>query len=108
MRYVAGGDVRSLIRREGPLSPAHMAAIISPVASALDQAHAAGLVHRDVKPENMLLDVRQGRPSHVYLADFGISRQMLSPGTLTQTGTFLGTTDYCAPEQIQGLPVDGR
>jgi serine/threonine-protein kinase len=108
MRYVAGGDVRSLVRRDGPLSPARMAAIVSPVASALDGAHAAGLVHRDVKPANMLLDVRQGRPDHVYLGDFGISKQMLSAAGLTGTGSFLGTADYCAPEQIQGLPVDGR
>ena len=108
MRYVAGGDVRSLVRRDGPLSPARMAAIVSPVASALDGAHAAGLVHRDVKPANMLLDVRQGRPDHVYLGDFGISRQMLSAAGLTETGSFLGTADYCAPEQIRGLPVDGR
>jgi serine/threonine-protein kinase len=108
MRYVAGGNVRSLVRRDGPLSPARMAAIVSPVASALDEAHAAGVVHRDVKPANMLLDVRQGRPDHVYLGDFGISRQMLSAAGLTETGSFLGTADYCAPEQIQGLPVDGR
>ena len=90
MRYVAGGDVRSLVRRDGPLSPARMAAIVSPVASALDGAHAAGLVHRDVKPANMLLDVRQGRPDHVYLGDFGISRQMLSAAGLTGTGQLSG------------------
>jgi serine/threonine-protein kinase len=108
MRYVAGGDVRSMIQRDGPLSPARMAAIISPVASALDAAHASGVVHRDVKPANMLLDVRQGRPDHVYLADFGISRQVLSAAGLTGTGQFLGTSDYCAPEQIQGMAVDGR
>jgi serine/threonine-protein kinase len=108
MRYVVGGDVQALVRRDGPLSPARMAAIVSPVASALDAAHAAGLVHRDVKPANMLLDVRQGRPGHVYLADFGISRHILSAAALTKTGSFLGTADYCAPEQIKGLPVDGR
>jgi serine/threonine protein kinase len=108
MRYVAGGDARSLVRRGGPLSPARMAAIVSPVASALDAAHAIGLVHRDVKPANMLLDVRQGRPDHVYLADFGISRHVQSTPGLTGTGQFLGTADYCAPEQIQGASVDGR
>jgi Protein kinase domain len=108
MRYVAGGDARSLVRRGGPLSPARMAAIVSPVALALDAAHAVGLVHRDVKPANMLLDVRQGRPDHVYLADFGISRHVQSTSGLTGTGQFLGTADYCAPEQIQGAAVDGR
>jgi outer membrane protein assembly factor BamB len=107
MRFVPGGDVRSLARRSGPLSPAQVAAIISPVASALDSAHAAGLVHRDVKPANMLLDVRPGRPDHVYLSDFGLSKGMMSVG-LTGSGHFLGTPGYSAPEQIQGLPVDGR
>jgi serine/threonine-protein kinase len=107
MRYVAGGDVRTLLRRAGPLPPSQAAAIISPVASALDSAHAAGLVHRDVKPANMLLDVRPGRPDHVYLSDFGLSKGVLSLG-LTRSGHFLGTPGYSAPEQIRGLPVDGR
>ena len=74
MRYVSGGDVRGLLRREGPLAPGRVAAIISPVACALDAAHAAGLVHRDVKPANMLIDARPGRPDHVYLSDFGLAR----------------------------------
>jgi len=108
MRYVAGGDVHALLYREGPLPPDQVAAIISPVASALDAAHAAGLVHRDVKPTNMLLDARPGRPDHVYLADFGLSRAMLSSATLTGLGMFLGTPDYVAPEQIEGKPVTGR
>jgi serine/threonine protein kinase/outer membrane protein assembly factor BamB len=107
MRYVSGGDVRTLLRRAGPLSPDRAAAIISPVAAALDSAHAAGLVHRDVKPANMLLDARPGRPEHVYLSDFGLSKGTLSVG-LTGTGHFLGTPGYSAPEQIQGRPVDGR
>jgi serine/threonine-protein kinase len=107
MRYVPGGDVRTLLRRSGPLSPARAAAIISPVASALDAAHAAGLVHRDVKPANMLVDVRPGRPDHVYLSDFGLSKGTLSAG-LTGSGQFLGTPGYSAPEQIRGRPVDGR
>ena len=107
MRFVAGGDVQSLVRREGPQSPTRVAAIVSPVASALDAAHAAGLVHRDVKPANMLLNVGEGRPDHVYLADFGISRHTYTAG-LTETGQFLGTADYCSPEQIRGTAVDGR
>ena len=108
MRYVDGGDAQSLVQRDGLLSAARTAAIVSPVASALDAAHAAGLVHRDVKPANILLDIRQGRPDHVYLADFGISRRTQSLGRLTGTGQFLGTLDYAAPEQIQGGKVDGR
>jgi len=108
MRYVPGSDVRTLLRREGPLSGARTAAIISPVASALDAAHAAGLVHRDVKPANMLVDARPGRPDHVYLSDFGLSKGTLSSVGLTGTGQFLGTLDYISPEQIEGKPVDGR
>lgn len=107
MRLVAGGDVRTLLQRQGPLLPAQTAAIISPVASALDAAHGAGLVHRDVKPANMLLDRRPGRPDHVYLSDFGLSRDALSSAGLTG-GEFLGTPNYTAPEQIQGLSADGR
>jgi hypothetical protein len=108
MRYVAGGDVHALLYREGPLPPDRVAAIISPVASALDAAHVAGLVHRDVKPTNMLLDVRPERPDHVYLSDFGLSRGMLSSASLTGLGQFLGTPDYVAPEQIEGKPATGQ
>jgi DNA-binding beta-propeller fold protein YncE len=110
MRYVRDGDVRTLLDREGPLSPARTTEIISQVASALDNAHLHGLVHRDVKPANMLLGVLAGpdRPDHVYLSDFGLSKQSLAPSGLTSTGQFLGTLDYVAPEQIEGRTVDGR
>jgi len=108
MRYVPGGDVRTLLFREGPLPPDRVAAIVSPVASALDAAHASGLVHRDVKPANMLLDSAPGRPDHLYLSDFGLSKGAANSVGLTGTGLFLGTVDYAAPEQIEGRPVDGR
>ncbi len=119
MRYVQGGDVRSLLQRLGPLPAAHACGIIGQVASALDTAHAHGLIHRDVKPANMLLDTGGAvagaapRPAaaeqseHVYLSDFGISKQTVSTA-FTATGQFVGTLDYVAPEQIEGRAVDGR
>ena len=109
MRYVPGRDVRTIIHHDGPLLPGRAAAVISQVASALDAAHAAGLVHRDVKPANMLVDARPNRPDHVYLSDFGLSKKTLTTSAgLTGTGQFLGTLEYVAPEQIEGKPADGR
>jgi serine/threonine-protein kinase len=108
MRFVPGDTLHGVIRTSGALSPRRAAGFISPVASALDAAHAAGLVHRDVKPGNILVDARRGGPEHPYLTDFGIARAMLSAGTLTVAGQFLGTPDYAAPEQVDGQPVDGR
>jgi serine/threonine protein kinase len=110
MRYVGGGDVRTLLGRTGPMDAARACGIVGQVASALDAAHASGLVHRDVKPANMLLGVvaGSGHPDHVYLSDFGLSKQALSTVGLTMAGQFLGTLDYIAPEQIEGRPVDGR
>jgi serine/threonine protein kinase len=108
MRFVPGGDLRQVLTREGALAPARAAEFISPVASALDAAHAAGLVHRDIKPANILVDAKAGRPDHVYLSDFGVSKGAVSSVGLTGTGQFLGTPDYSAPEQIQGRAVDGR
>ncbi len=104
MRYVAGGDLRALLQREGPLPPSRAAFLLSPLASALDAGHAAGLVHRDVKPANILIDTSPGRPDHLYLSDFGLAKGNAMTG-LTGTGQFLGTLDYCAPEQIGGKPA---
>ena len=110
MRYVGGGDIGTLIRRLGRLGAARTGSIISQVGSALDAAHAAGLVHRDVKPANMLLAAAAGGgyPDHVYLSDFGLSKQVLATAGPTITGQSLGTLDYMAPEQIEARPVDGR
>jgi tRNA A-37 threonylcarbamoyl transferase component Bud32 len=109
MRYIPDGDVRSLIDRVGPLPPARACALVAQAASALDAAHARGLVHRDVKPTNMLLEIspRTSRPDHLYLSDFGLAKPSAASG-LTATGQFFGTVDYVAPEQIQGEPLDGR
>lgn len=110
MRYVRGGDVRSQIDRYGPLPIGQVTELVAQVASALDAAHAAGLVHRDVKPANMLLErsPAEMRRDHVYLSDFGLSKTSSQVSGLTATGQFLGTLDYIAPEQIRAQPVDGR
>jgi serine/threonine-protein kinase len=110
MRYVAGRDVRGLIERNGQLRPSRVVSIVTQIASALDAAHAHGLVHRDVKPANMLLGaVASGSaPDHVYLSDFGLSKMSVAAVSLTGTGQFLGTLDYMAPEQVEGRPIDGR
>ena len=109
-RFVAGGDLSRLQRTAGgPLPPAQVADVISQVASALDAAHAIGLVHRDVKPGNILIEQIPGRPDHAYLSDFGLSKSTTTDATgLTVAGRFMGTPDYCAPEQITGAEVDGR
>ena len=107
MRFVQGGDLRHVLDREGALPLERAAGFISPVASALDAAHRAGLVHRDVKPGNILIDAGEDRPDHVYLSDFGVAKAVSSAG-LTGPGFFVGTPDYAAPEQIQGRSVDGR
>jgi YVTN family beta-propeller protein len=103
MRYVKGADLRAVLRREGALPPARAIEIISQVAGALDGAHAKGLVHRDVKPSNVLIDER----GHCYLADFGLTQSVSDRGQATD-GSLLGTLDYVAPEQIRGDEVDGR
>ncbi|MFI1715285.1 serine/threonine-protein kinase [Streptomyces sp. NPDC053513] len=110
MRYVAGQDLVALLDREGPLPPVKAGRIAVQVASALDAAHAHDLVHRDVKPGNIL--VAEGtdgdHPEHVYLTDFGLTKKSLSLTGFTTVGEFVGTLDYVAPEQISGKPVDGR
>ena len=95
MRWVAGTDLHKLLRAEGRLDPLRAALIVNQVAGALDAAHAAGLIHRDVKPANVLLS-----GEHAYLADFGLTRFAGADSNLTTAGHFLGTVDYMAPEQF--------
>jgi hypothetical protein len=103
MRYVPGTDLHRLLKHEGPLAPERAAGIVAQVASALDAAHAAGLVHRDVKPANVLI-----AGEHAYLGDFGLTRMLSSEEQLTETGQWLGTTDFSSPEQLQGERIDAR
>ena len=102
MRFVEGSDLRTILQREEKLSPERTLAVLAQVADALDAAHRRALVHRDVKPANVLLD----EDGHAYLTDFGITKQV--GGDSTDTGRVVGTLDYLAPEQIRGDPVDGR
>jgi len=103
MEYVDGSTLSSLLR-QGPMSAAQAAAIGADVAAALEFAHRRGVIHRDVKPGNVLID-NNGR---VRVADFGIARANGADGDLTQTGSVMGTATYFSPEQAQGLPVDAR
>ncbi|HET7745173.1 MAG TPA: serine/threonine-protein kinase [Gaiellaceae bacterium] len=104
MRYVPGRSLYALLEERGPLPVEHVVAIAEHIGGALDAAHGAGLLHRDVKPANILVTEPGG---HLYLCDFGLAKRTSSRGA-TQTGSFFGTVDYAAPEQIQGLPLDGR
>lgn len=103
MQYVAGTDLASVLELEGPLDLVRTASILAQVASALDAAHSRGLVHRDVKPANILLDVHRA-----YLGDFGLTKRFDATGGFTGAGQLVGTVDYLAPEQIEGAKVDGR
>jgi ABC-type transport system substrate-binding protein len=103
MEWVDGVDLRSLLRRDGPLEPERAVALIADVAAALDVAHAAGLVHRDVKPANILVAGDQAQ-----LCDFGLAKHTASAESLTGERMLVGTVAYIAPEQIEGAGVDGR
>jgi DNA-binding beta-propeller fold protein YncE/predicted Ser/Thr protein kinase len=104
MRYVEGSDLRTLVRAEGRLDPQRAAYIVSQVARALDAAHARGIVHRDVKPANVLL----GANDHAYLTDFGLTKRVTSHTGSTHDGGWVGTLGYVAPEQIRGERLDAR
>jgi streptogramin lyase len=110
MRYVRGSDLRSLLDERGPLELPDVVRALDQIGDALDAAHAEGLVHRDVKPANVLLApaTPPSRIGHLYLADFGLTKKSLSGSGVTKSGAFVGTLDYVAPEQIRSEPVDGR
>src|SRR4051794_15896633 len=103
MRYVDGTDLARLLAGGARLEPERAARLIAQVADALDAAHERGIVHRDVKPANVLLD-----GEHALLTDFGLMKNLLSDTQVTQTGSFIGTFDYAAPEQLREAGVDAR
>ena len=107
MRYVPGTDLHALVKRGGKLPASRAAAIVAQVASALDVAHAAGLVHRDVKPANVLL-AGDGAGDHAYLSDFGLARSLDPDEPLTESGSWIGTVDFASPEQLGGERLDAR
>jgi YVTN family beta-propeller protein len=107
MRYVEGSDLRRVLQAEGRLEPRRALRLCADVADALDVAHERGLVHRDVKPSNVLIAVQRGK-EHYYLADFGLTQSASGARATAASTHLLGTPDYVAPEQIRGEHVDGR
>jgi YVTN family beta-propeller protein len=107
MDLIEGSDLRGVINREGRVEPDRAVAIIAQVASALDAAHARGLVHRDIKPGNILIERRDGE-EHAYLTDFGLTKRIEASTDITASGGFVGSLDYVGPEQIRGERVDAR
>jgi hypothetical protein len=110
MDYVAGTDAARLLREVHPsgMPLAGVTAIITAVASALDYAHHRGMLHRDVKPANILLTDPDGQAQRIYLADFGVARHINDSAGLTAENTTVGTVAYAAPEQLKAEPIDGR
>src|SRR5271157_1808211 len=103
MEYIEGQDLRSLVKKEGKPTPQRAVEILQQVCLALEAAHSEGVVHRDLKPQNIMID-KQGK---VYVMDFGIARSVGSEG-MTMTGALVGTPEYVSPEQVKGEDVDGR
>ena len=107
MDYVTGTDLRQVLLKDGAIEPTRAVDLLEQFASALDAAHRRGLVHRDVKPANILITVRDGE-EHAYLTDFGLAKKFDTATGLTAKGLLVGTVDYMAPEQITGAHTDAR
>jgi len=103
MEFVEGRDLRAVLRERGKLPPDETVRVIAQICRALESAHAAGVVHRDLKPQNIMLDGKD----RVYVMDFGIAHSLETPG-MTQTGVLMGTPEYMSPEQAKGIKVDAR
>src|ERR1700704_3598477 len=107
MDYVTGTDLREILLKQGAIEPNRAVDLLEQFASALDAAHRRGLVHRDVKPANILITVKDGE-EHAYLTDFGLAKKFDTASGLTAKGSVVGTVDYMAPEQITGTRTDAR
>jgi hypothetical protein len=107
MRLIRDKDLAAIIAEEHRLEPVRIARLVDQIGDALDAAHEMGLVHRDVKPANILVE-RHRRGEHAYLTDFGLTKALGSTTGVTSTGVVVGTVDYMAPEQLEGGPLDAR
>src|SRR5437764_56487 len=107
MDFIYGSDLRELLTKSGALDPTRAVELLDQLASALDAAHRRGLVHRDVKPANIMITVRDGE-EHGYLTDFGVAKRYDVASDLTAKGAVVGTVDYMSPEQISGGEIDAR
>jgi serine/threonine protein kinase len=107
MDFIDGTDLREVLSNTGAIEPSRAVELLEQLAAALDAAHRRGLVHRDVKPANVLITVQDGE-EHAYLTDFGVAKRYDSIAELTAHGAVLGTVDYMSPEQITGSRIDAR
>ncbi|MFT4089020.1 MAG: serine/threonine-protein kinase, partial [Gordonia sp. (in: high G+C Gram-positive bacteria)] len=108
MKYIPGADAEALIKQYGPMAPNDAADVIAAVADALDYSYTKGLLHRDVKPANILIDSTEAPRRKVYLTDFGIARTVGNESRITAANLTVGSVQYTSPEQLTGSDLDGR